>query len=57
MMAAFAKALSRATKTNVEIETLKALMIFSGAGLLLSLVLAMLYGHVIVPIYCEMDLP
>lgn len=45
MMAALAKAISRATGTNVDVETLKVLMIFSGAGLLLSLVVAMIYGQ------------
>lgn len=47
MMAALAKAISRATRTNVDVETLKVLVIFSGAGLLLSLVAAMIYGQVI----------
>ena len=45
MIAALAKALSRATGTNVDIETLKILVIFSGAGLLVSLVAAMIYGQ------------
>ena len=45
MMAALAKAISRATRTNVDVETLKVLAIFSGAGLLLSLVTAMIYGQ------------
>ena len=45
MMAAFAKAISRATRTNVDVETLKILVIFSGAGLLVSLLAAMLYGQ------------
>jgi hypothetical protein len=45
MMAALAKAISRATRTNVDVETLKVLVIFSGAGLLLSLVAAMIYGQ------------
>ena len=39
------KAISRATGTNVEVETLKILVIFSGAGLLVSLVAAMIYGQ------------
>jgi hypothetical protein len=43
MIAALARAISRATKTDVDIETLKVLIIFSGAGLLLSLVAAMIY--------------
>ncbi|MBR0954136.1 hypothetical protein [Bradyrhizobium canariense] len=45
MMAALAKAISRATRINVDVETLKILVIFSGAGLLLSLVAAMIYGQ------------
>jgi hypothetical protein len=45
MMAALAKAISRATRTEVDVETLKVLVIFSGAGLLLSLVAAMIYGQ------------
>lgn len=45
MMAALAKAITRATRTNVDVETLKVLVIFSGAGLLLSLVAAMIYGQ------------
>ncbi len=45
MMAAFAKAISRATRTNVDVEILKILVIFSGAGLLVSLLAAMLYGQ------------
>jgi hypothetical protein len=45
MMAALAKAISRATRINVDVETLKVLLIFSGAGLLLSLVAAMIYGQ------------
>jgi hypothetical protein len=45
MIAALARAISRATGTNVEVETLKILVIFSGAGLLVSLVAAMIYGQ------------
>jgi len=45
MMAALAKAISRATRTDVDVETLKVLIIFSGAGLLLSLVVAMICGQ------------
>ncbi|MBR0916376.1 hypothetical protein [Bradyrhizobium japonicum] len=45
MMAALAKAISRATRTSVDVETVKVLVIFSGAGLLLSLVAAMVYGQ------------
>ncbi|MBB2739264.1 hypothetical protein JQ582_32050 [Bradyrhizobium japonicum] len=44
-MAALAKAISRATRTSVDVETVKVLVIFSGAGLLLSLVAAMIYGQ------------
>jgi hypothetical protein len=47
MMAALAKAISRATRTNLDVETLKILVIFSGAGLLLSLVALMIYGQAI----------
>ncbi|WP_407185970.1 hypothetical protein [Bradyrhizobium centrosematis] len=43
MMAALARAISRATRTTVEVETLKVLVIFSASGLLLSLVAAMIY--------------
>ncbi|MCS3764270.1 hypothetical protein [Bradyrhizobium centrosematis] len=43
MMAALARAISRATRTNVDVETLKVLVIFAGAGLLLTLVAAMIY--------------
>jgi hypothetical protein len=45
--AALAKAISRATRTNVDVETLKVLIIFSGAGLLISLVAAMIYGQTV----------
>ncbi|MGT2502583.1 hypothetical protein ACVOMS_20615 [Bradyrhizobium guangxiense] len=45
MMAALARAISRATRTNVDAEILKVLVIFAGAGLLLSLVAAMIYQH------------
>lgn len=45
MIAALAKAISRATGTNLDLETLQILVIFSGAGLLVSLVAAMLYGQ------------
>jgi hypothetical protein len=47
MMAALAKAISRATGTNVDVEILKVLMIFLGAGLLISLVAAMIYGQAV----------
>ena len=47
MMAALAKAISRATRTNVDVETVKVLVIFSGAGLLLSLVAAMICGQAV----------
>ncbi|WP_198172786.1 hypothetical protein [Bradyrhizobium sp. AT1] len=43
MMAALARAISRATRADVDAETLKVLLIFAGAGLLLSLVAAMIY--------------
>ncbi|MGY4626223.1 hypothetical protein [Bradyrhizobium sp. USDA 4486] len=42
MMAALAQAISRATRVKVDVETLKLLVIFSGAGLLLSIVVAMI---------------
>jgi hypothetical protein len=42
-MAAFVLALSRFDSTNVETENLKLLAIFSGAGLLVSILLA-IYG-------------
>lgn len=45
MIAALAKAISRATGSNFDVETLKILVIFSGAGLLVSLVAAMIYGQ------------
>lgn len=45
MIAALAKAITRATGTDVDVETLKVLVIFSGAGLLVSLVAAMIYGQ------------
>ncbi|WP_049820413.1 hypothetical protein [Bradyrhizobium japonicum] len=43
MMASLAKAISRAMRTDIDGETLKVLAIFAGAGLLLSLVAAMIY--------------
>jgi hypothetical protein len=43
MLAALARAISRATRTNFDVETLRVLLIFAGAGLLLSLVAAMIY--------------
>ncbi|MGL9620305.1 hypothetical protein QRQ56_20000 [Bradyrhizobium sp. U531] len=45
MMAALARAISRATRTDIDVETLKVLAIFAGAGLLLSLVVAMIYNQ------------
>lgn len=45
MIAALAKAISRATGSNLDVETLKILVIFSGAGLVVSLVAAMIYGQ------------
>jgi hypothetical protein len=39
-MAAIARALSRATGTDVDVEIVKTLAIFCGAGLLMSLLLA-----------------
>ncbi len=45
MMAALARALSRATRTDIDVETLKTLMIFAGAAALLSFAAAMIYGQ------------
>lgn len=45
MIAALARAISRATGSNVDVETLQILVIFSGAGLLVSLVAAIVYGQ------------
>lgn len=45
MIAALAQAISRATRTKVDVDTLKLLVIFSGAGLLLSIVVAMIWGQ------------
>lgn len=45
MIAALARAITRATGTNLDVETLKILVIFSGAGLLVSLAAAMIYGQ------------
>ena len=39
-MAAIARVLSRATGTNIDVEIVKMLAIFCGAGLLISLLLA-----------------
>jgi hypothetical protein len=39
-MAAIARVLSRATGTEVDVETLKTIAIFCGAGLVVSLLLA-----------------
>lgn len=43
-MAALARVLFRVTGVNIEVETFKTIAIFSGLGLLISLVLAMTYG-------------
>ena len=43
-MTAFVQAISRLTRTDVEIEPLKAVLIFSGIGLLLSLLAIQTYG-------------
>jgi hypothetical protein len=43
MMAALARAIARATRTDVDVGTLKVIVIFAGAGLLLSLVACMIY--------------
>ena len=44
MMAALVKALSRTTSRDVDVDGLKIILIFCGAGLLLSLVAAITYG-------------
>jgi hypothetical protein len=44
MMAALVKVLSRSTGLDVDAEGLKTILIFCGAGLLLSRVAAMTYG-------------
>ena len=44
MIATLAKALSRAIKTDVDIDALKAIIIFSGIGLLISLIALLTYG-------------
>lgn len=44
MMAALAKALSQATGADIDVEGLKGILIVCGAGLLLSLAIAMAYG-------------
>jgi hypothetical protein len=44
MMAALTKVLWRTTGADVDIEDLKIVLIFCGAGLLLSLLAAMTYG-------------
>ena len=43
MMAALAKAKSRSTRRDIDVETLKVVVIFWGAGLLISLVTAITY--------------
>ena len=43
-MTAFVQAISRLTRTDVEAEPLKAILIFSGIGLLLSLIAIQAYG-------------
>jgi hypothetical protein len=44
-MTAIAKALSRASGTQVDVETLKTIVIFCGVGLLVSLLLAIVAAH------------
>lgn len=44
MMAALAKVLSRSTGADVDADGLKTILIFCGAGLLLSLMVGMTYG-------------
>lgn len=43
-MAALARAFAWVYRANIDVETLKTLAIFSGLGLLISLVCAMSYG-------------
>jgi hypothetical protein len=43
-MAALARAISRATGTEIDVESLSAILIFSGIGLLLTLVAIEAYG-------------
>ena len=43
-MAALARAISRATGTEIDVESLSAILIFSGIGLLLTLVAIAAYG-------------
>ena len=43
MMAALARAISRAMRSDIEVETLKILMVFAGAAVLLSVAAAMIY--------------
>jgi hypothetical protein len=43
-MTAFVQAISQLTRTDVEVEPLKAVLIFSGIGLLLSLLGIEAYG-------------
>jgi hypothetical protein len=44
MLATLAKALSRTTTLDLDVDELKTILIFCGAGLLVSLVVAMAYG-------------
>jgi len=44
VMAAIARILSRVSGTKVEVETLKTIALFSGAGLLVSLLLLEIWG-------------
>jgi hypothetical protein len=43
-MTAFVQALSRLTRTDVDIESLKTVIIFCGVGLLVSLLVIEIYG-------------
>ncbi|MET4745056.1 hypothetical protein ABIF73_009258 [Bradyrhizobium japonicum] len=44
MLGTLAKALSRTTTLDVDVDELKTILIFCGAGLLVSLAVAMAYG-------------
>ncbi|MEY9161425.1 hypothetical protein [Bradyrhizobium japonicum] len=44
MLGTLAKALSRTTTLDVDVDELKTILIFCGAGMLVSLAVAMAYG-------------
>jgi hypothetical protein len=56
-MTAIARALSRASETQVDVETLKILVIFCGVGLVVSLLLASAAAHLgLAPDTNELDI-